>query len=154
MKFILLCTHNAYFITSTTIPWKITCNITDSCSLYSCQCTRVQTDSHLDRSDGPYPGSCSGRTSVSILSGWQTTERTRPEKPFRLLTRMGSLSGFGWRRLFRTGCSHYEQRWQSQHDPALCIFGTESSGRWNRNHHPDERWPISGGRHTALCSLS
>ena len=48
-----------------------------------------------------------------------------------------SGSSRGWE--VYPGRSHYEQRWQSQHDPALCIFGTESSGRWNRNHHPDER---------------
>ena len=47
--------------------------------------------------------------------------------------------GSGGEDYFEPAVAIYEQRWQSQHDPALCIFGTESSGRWNRNHHPDER---------------
>ena len=62
-----------------------------------------------DRTDLILEVAPDGRLYQSYL-GDKLTERTRPEKPFRLLTRMGSLSGVGWRRLFRTGRSHYEQR--------------------------------------------
>ncbi len=74
-----------------------------------CKCTRIEADSHLDRTDRPYfRGRPNGRLYQAYLGDKLLNDRDLSHLSGRSAD--GKYIGIRWGRLFRTGCSHYKQR--------------------------------------------